>query len=67
MRKYHIIYSVSPAWVRTDRKDMFIICTQRIHGELGISHGRRGEERRGEERRGEERRGEERRGEVRGR
>lgn len=24
--KLHIIYSVSPAWVRTDKKDMFVIC-----------------------------------------
>lgn len=26
MTKYHIIYSLSPAWVRTEEKDMFIIC-----------------------------------------
>lgn len=24
--KYHIIYSVSAAWVKTDKKDMLVIC-----------------------------------------
>lgn len=45
--KQHIIYSVSPAWVKTDKKDMFVICyiMQRIHGEF-VNQSR--EERRGE-------------------
>lgn len=43
--KQHIIYSMSPAWVRTDKKDMFVICyiMQQIHRGFGISQGRSGE------------------------